>query len=205
MRRVVVVGTVVGVHGLKGEVKVAPANGDPHRFRHLESVLISADASARAKGTAREAGGSPGPRGNGNCMGTGNATGTDSAFEELAIESQRAQAGKGHAVLKLAGIDDAEAAERLRGEELFLAEDDLPPLEEGEYYSFMLVGMDCVDEDGRLLGKVSEVLDRPANDVIVVEAADGGCEYLIPAVEDYVVKVDIGARRLTVRNRPGLR
>lgn len=197
MRRVVVVGTVVGVHGLKGEVKVAPANGDPHRFRHLESVLISADASARAKGTAREAGGSPGPRGIG--------TGTDSAFEELAIESQRAQAGKGHAVLKLAGIDDAEAAERLRGEELFLAEDDLPPLEEGEYYSFMLVGMDCVDEDGRLLGKVSEVLDRPANDVIVVEAADGGCEYLIPAVEDYVVKVDIGARRLTVRNRPGLR
>jgi 16S rRNA processing protein RimM len=197
VRRVVVVGTVVGVHGLKGEVKVAPANGDPHRFRHLESVLISADASARAKGTAREAGGSPGPRGIG--------TGTDSAFEELAIESQRAQAGKGHAVLKLAGIDDAEAAERLRGEELFLAEDDLPPLEEGEYYSFMLVGMDCVDEDGRLLGKVSEVLDRPANDVIVVEAADGGCEYLIPAVEDYVVKVDIGARRLTVRNRPGLR
>lgn len=180
--RAVVVGTIVGVHGLKGEVKVAPANGDPGRFRGVESVLVR--EHGRTGGRLR----CPEP-----------------SLEEMPVEGQWAQAGKGHAIVKLAGVDNAEAAERLRGAELLVAEHELPPLAEGEYYSFMLVGMECVDEGGGLLGKVSEVLDRPANDVIVVEAADGGSEYLVPAVEDYVVDVDLNARRLTVRNRPGLR
>ncbi len=187
--RVVVVGTVVGVHGLKGEVKVAPANGDPERFARVKSVLVEAPAH-RWAGSGRRAD-TPGR--------------SDASYREVAIERQWSQAGKGLAVLKLAGTDDPDAAERLRGMELFLPEEELPALEDGEYYSFMLVGMECLDETGKLLGRVLEVLDRPANDVIVVEAADGGSEYLIPAVEEHVAHVDLVARRIVIRNRPGLR
>ena len=81
----------------------------------------------------------------------------------------------------------------------------LPQLPEGEYYHFMLVGLDCYDQEGNLLGQVIEVLDRPANDVLVVEAADGGPEYLVPMVKSYVVDIDLENRRVVVERRPGLR
>ncbi|MGB4338520.1 MAG: ribosome maturation factor RimM [Bacillota bacterium] len=172
MDDLVVVGTVVGVHGVKGELKVAPANGDPHRFRHVQWVMVQAGAAPAWK---------------------------------AAVEWQKANVSKGLAIVKLEEVADAGAAERLRGAELMVPASTLPQLPEGEYYHFMLVGLDCYDQEGNLLGQVIEVLDRPANDVLVVEAADGGPEYLVPMVKSYVVDIDLENRRVVVERRPGLR
>ena len=87
------------------------------------------------------------------------------------IENVRAQ--KNMVILKLEGADDRNAAEALRGKELYITEDDLPELPEGQYYVRDLIGMSVTEEDGNLLGHVTDVLQNTAQDIFEVESENG--------------------------------
>jgi 16S rRNA processing protein RimM len=82
-----------------------------------------------------------------------------------------------------------------RGAELAVPRDSLPelPAEEGEYYVFELVGLSVEQEDGRVLGRVREVLQYPANDVLEL---DSGAS--LPLVEACVRSVDVEGGRIVV-------
>lgn len=94
------------------------------------------------------------------------------------------------------GFDSIEKAKRITGKSIYVDESELPPVKEGEYYFFQIVGAEVYDEDGLFLGKVKEIIQTGANDVFVVE---GDEELLIPSVEDYIVDMDIEHSRITVR------
>jgi 16S rRNA processing protein RimM len=112
---------------------------------------------------------------------------------EMAVE--RCWAHKGRFVLKLAGVDSIEAAERLRGCELAIAESELQPLPPGSYYHHQLRGLQVRDRAGRQLGTVRDVLETGG--VCVLEVARPGGELLIPLAEPFVVSVDLAAGALT--------
>ena len=99
-------------------------------------------------------------------------------------------------VLKLGGIDNRTMAELFRGRYLEVPEEAVRPLSEGRFYHHQVVGLTVLTEGGRELGRIAEVLERPANDVWV--SRDGTIEHLIPATRDAVVKVDIEAGRVVV-------
>jgi len=80
-----------------------------------------------------------------------------------------------------------------RGAELAVPREALPPLEENEYYAFQLVGLAVEEEGGRVLGRVRDVLDYPANDVLEL---DSGLS--LPLVEACVRKVDLDGGRIVV-------
>lgn len=77
------------------------------------------------------------------------------------------------AIARFEGISDRTAAEALRGELVEIDRDQLPSLEEGEYYHADLIGLPCVDEGGKPLGKVVAVENFGAGDLLEVERADG--------------------------------
>lgn len=105
-------------------------------------------------------------------------------------------------LLRLDGIDDRNAAEKLRGIELCTDEDDLVPLGEDEYYVHELIGLPVQTDAGEPVGVIRDVLRPGANDVYVVETA-GGEERLIPAVKEFV-RVDMPNKLVTVRPIPGM-
>lgn len=80
-----------------------------------------------------------------------------------------------------------------RGTSLEVERDRLPPTEEDEYYAFQLVGLDVVEEGGRVLGTVHAVQPGVAND-----ALDLGDGLLLPMVEDCVRRIDLAAGRIVV-------
>jgi 16S rRNA processing protein RimM len=81
-----------------------------------------------------------------------------------------------------------------RGTELAVAREALPPLaDEDEYYVFQLVGLVVEEEGGRVLGRVQDVLDYPANDVLEL---DSGLS--LPLVEACVRQVDVEGGRIVV-------
>ena len=80
-----------------------------------------------------------------------------------------------------------------RGATLTVPRDSLPALEEDEYYAFQLVGLAVEEEGGRSLGRVREVLDYPANDVLEL---DSGVS--LPLVEACVRQVDLAGGRIVV-------
>jgi 16S rRNA processing protein RimM len=80
-----------------------------------------------------------------------------------------------------------------RGTTLEVERSDLPPTAPDEYYTFQLIGLEVVEENGRVLGTVADVLPGVANDVL---SLDGGV--LLPMVEDCVRSVDLEAGRIVV-------
>jgi 16S rRNA processing protein RimM len=80
-----------------------------------------------------------------------------------------------------------------RGATLAVPREELPPLEEGEYYAFQLVGLAVEEEGGRVVGRVSDVLDYPANDVLEL---DSGLS--LPLVEACVRQVDLEGGRIVI-------
>ena len=96
---------------------------------------------------------------------------------ERKLESVRS--GPSGAVVRVEGIGDRSAAEALRGSLVEVDRSALPPLEEGEYYHADLIGLACVDREGRELGSVVAVENYGAGDLLEVEAG-GGKIFLIP-------------------------
>ena len=80
-----------------------------------------------------------------------------------------------------------------RGTTLAVPREALAALAEDEYYSFQLVGLVVEEESGRVLGRVKEVLDYPANDVLEL---DSGLS--LPLVEACVRKVDLEGGRIVI-------
>ena len=102
---------------------------------------------------------------------------------------------KGLAV-KFEGIDDREVAAAMRGMQIAVPRDQLPAAAEDEYYWIDLIGLDVVNKEDIVLGKVSQLMETGANDVLVVRGETD--ERLIPFVSDYIVDVDLAAKRITV-------
>ena len=81
-----------------------------------------------------------------------------------------------------------------RGAELAVERATLPQLDDAdEFYVFQLVGLSVEQEDGRLLGRVREVLEYPGNDVLEL---DSGAS--LPLVEACVRQVDLPGGRIVV-------
>jgi 16S rRNA processing protein RimM len=106
-------------------------------------------------------------------------------------------------LLTFVGVEDRTAAEVLQGRLLMVPKAWLPELPDGEYWPYQLEGCEVVTESGRDLGAVIDVIPNPANDLWVARDADG-TETLIPAIRDVVVEVVLGAKRILVRDVPGI-
>jgi len=79
----------------------------------------------------------------------------------------------GEAVIAFEGIRDRNAAEALKGTELYIARDALPAAGVDEFYHADLIGLEARDSEGRVLGKVSALHNYGASDVIEIARPDG--------------------------------
>jgi 16S rRNA processing protein RimM len=125
---------------------------------------------------------------------------SEHAVREMVID--RAAVGPRGVKLKLAGIDDRNAAEKLVGLLLYIREAERVKLPKGRYFTYDIVGLSVVDEQGVVLGTVREVVKMPANDVYVVSGK--GTEILLPAVKEFVLKIDLASRTMKVRLIEGM-
>ena len=110
-------------------------------------------------------------------------------------------AGKRHGkglVARIEGVDDRDEAEAFKGLEVAVRAEELPQLEQGEYYWRQLQGLQVWCQEGErreLLGTVDHLLETGANDVLVIKASDDSIddrERLVPYLPgDVVARVDL--------------
>ena len=101
-------------------------------------------------------------------------------------------------LVKLQGVDTMEAAQALRGKIIELYREDI---DDEVIFADELKGVE-VFTDGNCIGKIVDVLDYPGNSVYVVK---GQYEYMIPAVNHFVLSTDVEANRMEVRLIEGMR
>jgi 16S rRNA processing protein RimM len=114
-------------------------------------------------------------------------------WREVVVEETEVHTA--HLVAKLAGVNDRDQAFALRGQEIAIARDALPPIEEGEYYWADLLGLEVVNVQGEVLGVVEDLLETGANDVLVVK---GERQHLLPYVGAVVLDVNLQQRQIRV-------
>ena len=178
------IGRVVGLHGVRGKVKVAAFSGDPSGVLAAKTLRLS---GGRPTPVGNALPGVPRSRKNG---GHGTAPGAVGDYEVMT-----AQRAGGCAVFSFRGIDTVEAAEPLVKAVVSMRTDELPSLPEDEFYWIDAVGCLVVDEAGATLGEVVAVEPGTAYDFLVVRRP-GGEEGYLPVVGAFLRKVDTAARRV---------
>lgn len=100
-------------------------------------------------------------------------------------------------IARIEEIKTREEAMRRKGT-LFVAREDLPELQEGDFYDEDLVGLAVQNNEGALLGKVVGVTDNGAQDLLAVESAADQTVFYIPMVPAYIREVDFETDIVTV-------
>lgn len=100
--------------------------------------------------------------------------------------------------LVLSGIPDRNAAEDLKWEYVSVPESDQPELDEDEFLTSDLFGLKVVTTEGKTIGRISDVISNPVQDVLVVGKT------LIPMVKQFVKDINLKTKTVTVELIDGM-
>lgn len=159
---------------MHGEVRVVSTSDDPERFSVGSSLY--ARPTTRSSAEARAGG------------------------ERVLFQITSSRGDPGLAIVAFAGVTSRAAAEALRGYVLEIPGSELAELDDGGYYYFDLDGLEVRTRTGEVVGTVDEVLETPANDVLVVALTAGGT-VLLPLVMEVVPDLDVAGGFLVIDER----
>jgi 16S rRNA processing protein RimM len=115
--------------------------------------------------------------------------GSTSSFDIVSVRLQSTRYGI-TVLLQLEGVTSREAAEALGKQRIFASQDDLPPLEDGEFYYSDLIGLSVETLEGESVGSVVDVFERPGQDLLVIQRPQGG-RVMLPFVPEIVPDIDM--------------
>jgi len=97
----------------------------------------------------------------------------------------------------LEGINDRDAAERWSQSSIYVHRNDLPPLEEGEYYYADIIGLKVFSEEGEYVGEVVNIFSTGSNDVYEIKGPER--EILLQASNDVIKEINLKERKMIVK------
>ena len=122
-------------------------------------------------------------------------------IDEKPVKVRSARIHKGNVLAFLEGVDDVNAAMRLKGKTVFIDRTGVE-LPDGRHFLADLIGLEVRDAgSGTVLGTVTDVLTPPAHEVYVVK---GEREYLIPAVDEFLIETNVEGGFIRVRLIEGM-
>ena len=155
----ILVGSIAGAHGVRGQVRIKSFTDDPAAVAAYGPL---SDESGQRRFDVRV---------------TGHV--------------------KGGVIARIEGVADRSAAEALRGLRLYVPRAALPATQADEYYRVDLIGLEAELADGSRFGRIVDVQNYGAGDVLEIERPDGGTE-LLPFADRIVPVVDLAAGRVVV-------
>lgn len=200
----VLIGKVGSPNGLKGEVRITLYQHDSTNLKEGKVLLLKHARNQKGK------------------------SGAAGVTDDISAEVQRVRYQKDRPVVKLEGIDDRNAAEAIRGLEVYILADALEPLPEGEHYVRNIIGCRVIDiagrnenanagggnDDaeeisqsdavgkGREIGVLRDVIQNTAQSILEVETPEGKT-VLIPAVDEFMRRIDEDEGIIEVELIPG--
>ena len=122
--------------------------------------------------------------------------------EDFSLEIEKIQVSVYKSYIKLVGYNSRGEAEKIQGKTFFLPRSEFKPLDENEYYLVDLLGSQVIDKKQNFIGIVIDVLNMPAQNLIVVEK--DGDEILIPYVDSHILLFDEKMKKIIVDDIEGL-
>lgn len=123
--------------------------------------------------------------------------------EEISLTVKGIKYQKNNIIVKFAEIESIDEAEKYKNCILKADREMLGELPEGVYYIADLIGCEVYEDNGKMLGKISDVFNTGANDIYAVSAPERK-DLLIPVTDETVIDVNIEDKRVTVHLLEGL-
>lgn len=119
-------------------------------------------------------------------------------WRELKVESLKIH--NDVLLAKLTGVNDRDMAFACKGQQVAVPREDLPEPDENEYYWSDLIGLAVKNQQDVDFGKITDVFETGANDVLVVKTdkEQGNIERLIPFIDQVVIDVNLEAGTMLV-------
>lgn len=93
-------------------------------------------------------------------------------------------------VMKVKDVNCREEVAHFTNKLLKINRSDVPPLQEGEYYSFDIIGLQVINQEDEILGEITDILKTGSNDVYITKAKDGR-QILLPALKKIVTEINL--------------
>ncbi|MBI1388644.1 MAG: 16S rRNA processing protein RimM [bacterium] len=122
--------------------------------------------------------------------------GSETDVSELRVEYVRGT--EKNPIIKFDGVDGRDQSEALSGAILWTKQELLPELNDGEIYESDLIGVQVINLDGGVIGRVESILETGAADVLVIRTPDGE-EVMIPAAREHIVEFRRANQTLVVQ------
>lgn len=106
-------------------------------------------------------------------------------------------------LMTLEGINSREDADLQRDKYVLIRLDQAMPLEEGEFYTFQLIGIAVYTNVGEYLGDLVDIMETGANDVYILKGSPRG-EILIPDTDEVIEEINLDEQKMTINPIPGL-
>lgn len=110
---------------------------------------------------------------------------------------------KQFAILKFKEYDSLNEVEAIKGKSLYVTRENAVRLNQDEYFIADLIGMKVETDDGALSGEIVDVMQTGANDVYEIRLTDGR-EFMLPAIKDCILSVNIEEKIMTIHILEGL-
>ncbi len=127
----------------------------------------------------------------------------DTGRELVPMEVEQVRFFKNMVIVKFKGCDSIEQIEKFKGRDILVTRENAVELGPDENYIADLIGLAVVTDEGESLGRLTDILQTGANDVYVVETAEGK-EVLLPSIKQCILNVDLEAQKITVHVLDGL-
>lgn len=127
----------------------------------------------------------------------------DTGRERIPLTIEQVKFFKKMVILKFKGYDDLNSVEAYKGKDLLVSREHAVKLGPDENFIVDLIGLSVVTDTGEVFGTVKDVMQTGANDVYVIQGADGK-EYLFPSIKECILDVDLKEGRVLVHIMDGL-
>lgn len=124
----------------------------------------------------------------------------EQSAQEKQIQSCRLQPNAVY--LYLQGISDRDSSDRFRGKFVFIPQELKIKPPPGKHFIHDIIGLEVKTEEGVLIGVVKDVQHYPAQDIWIVKTQSK--EILIPAVKEFIRRVDLKQGHIIIRSMEGL-
>lgn len=114
------------------------------------------------------------------------------------VKIEKVRYHKGLVILKFKEFGNINQVLKFKGEYIYIDKEDRVELPEDHFFIFEIVDCIVYDTKGEKIGIVTDVLQYSSNDVYVVKDHERNKEYLIPAVKEFIVDIDINNKKIII-------
>ena len=165
-----IIGKIVGVHGVRGEIKVQPLTDDPNRFSALDHALLLSPS--------------------------------EKMIRDISIS--RIRLTDSLLILSINSLTDRDEAKKLINHYIAVERSNAVKLPEGRYFIKDLIGIQVIDDERGILGRISDIISNGVGADIIVITRSGNKYILVPYLKSVVYDVDIPDGIMRLRLPDGL-